>query len=324
MTQERHNWLVDSSHTSTIYGSVRISGSGMAAREATEMGLIRSVAFIAKATHRTPTAGVARIDVDHAHTRLCGLVADKRSELPKSPRVARTTLLASNRDSFSKPVQIFERECLTLRARLLHHRLADAVVDIFLKAVFAPSIPFQSPAGAAGIRQLQPPPMVIVTLTHMLDVIAAIRLAVRISGNIHNAEIDAEIADWFISLGRDLRLRDAQIPDTCTPQQFRAADLPGRIVQITTLEVAQDKLPDHAARQGVEADPIQTHQAIGAGIVANATVGGERRAGGMSIRARRAHRLSRLVSGTACQLCAQAIVDAGRAIRRCDGACFCL
>ena len=30
MIQERHNWLVDGSHTGNVYGSVRISGSGMA------------------------------------------------------------------------------------------------------------------------------------------------------------------------------------------------------------------------------------------------------------------------------------------------------
>src|SRR6266567_4395239 len=98
MAQERHNWLVDGSHTSNVYGSVRISGSGIAAREATEMGLIRPVAFIAKTTDHTCTTGVARVNIDHAHAGELCFVADKRSELPKSPRVARTTLLASNRD----------------------------------------------------------------------------------------------------------------------------------------------------------------------------------------------------------------------------------
>src|SRR5512133_585417 len=116
MTQERHNWLVDGSHTSNVYGSVRISGSGMAAREATEMGLIGPVAFIAKTTDCAGTGCVARVNIDYAHARKLCFVADKRSELPKSPGVARTTLLASNRSSFSNALQVFERECLTLRA----------------------------------------------------------------------------------------------------------------------------------------------------------------------------------------------------------------
>src|SRR5688500_8741719 len=114
-----------------------------------KMGLISSVAFIAKATGRTPSRCVARVNVDHAHAGELCLVADKRSQLIECPGMAPGTLWvplpASNRDSLPYPIQVFERECLTLRARLLHQRLADAVVCIPLKAMFSPGVPFQSP-----------------------------------------------------------------------------------------------------------------------------------------------------------------------------------
>jgi len=61
VAQERHNWLVDGSHTGNIHGSVCIGGSGMATPEATEMGLIAPVTFIAKTTDRTSSASVARV-----------------------------------------------------------------------------------------------------------------------------------------------------------------------------------------------------------------------------------------------------------------------
>ncbi len=314
MAQERHNWLVDGSHTSNVYGSIRIGGSSMAAREATEMGLIGPVTFIAVTAHGTCATGVARVNRDHTHTRALCFVGDKRSELPKCPGVARTTLLASNRDSCSNTLQIFERECLALRACLLYQRLADAVVDIFLKAVFTPGVPFQPPARPAGVCQLQAAAMLVATIPNALNLLPAVGLAIRDSGKIDDAKINAQVANWLISLGRGFRLGNAQIPHIITSNQFCAADLPGRIVQITPLEVAQDKLPNDTTCQCVERYSIQTHQAIGASIVTNAAVGGERRAGGMSIRARGAHRLSRFVSGTACQLRAKSVGNARLAI----------
>jgi hypothetical protein len=117
--QERYNWLAAQraprSHTSNVYGSIRIDGSSMAARAATEMGLIGPVTFIAVTAHGTGATGVGRVNRDHTHARELCFVGDKRSELPKCPNVARTTLLASNRDSFSNTLQIFERRNTTKR-----------------------------------------------------------------------------------------------------------------------------------------------------------------------------------------------------------------
>ncbi len=44
------------------------------------MGLIGPVAFIAKAADCTASAGVARVNKNHAHARKLCLVADKRSK----------------------------------------------------------------------------------------------------------------------------------------------------------------------------------------------------------------------------------------------------
>src|SRR6266508_2161904 len=118
MAQERHNWLVDGSHTSNSYSSVRIGGSSMAAREATEMGLIGSITFIARTVHRAGARGVAWVNNYHAHTRTLRLVVDERFELPKRSGMAHTVLFALNRSSFPNPAQFFECECFTFRLRL--------------------------------------------------------------------------------------------------------------------------------------------------------------------------------------------------------------
>ncbi len=138
------------------------------------MRLIWPVTLLAVATHGTGTRCVARVNVDHAHARLCGFVANKRPQLPESPGVARTTLRASNRTSFPNPFQVFERECLTLRACLRNQRLADAVVRVFLKAVFSSRIPFQPPASAASVCQLRAAALVVSPLPNRLNLLPAV------------------------------------------------------------------------------------------------------------------------------------------------------
>ena len=117
--------------------------------------------------------------------------------------------------------------------------------------------------------------MLIAAFSNALNSRTAIRFTVRVGGEIDDAQVNAQVADRFIGIGRSLGLGDAQIPDIRTADQVRAAGLPGRVVEIAALEVSHYKLPNRAARQGVEAHPIQTHQAIDAGIVADAAVGGE-------------------------------------------------
>jgi hypothetical protein len=163
--------------------------------------------------------------------------------------------------------------------------------------------------------------MVISPFPNRLNLLPAVDFAIRIGGEIDTAEIDAEIALRLIRSASDLRLRDAQIPDICPANQFRAADLPGRIVQVAALEITQNQLTDDATGQRVQAHTIQTHQAVGARIVADAASGGEGWAGfrnnlitisvaPFSFRAHRSDCFCRLVSCAAGQLCAQAIGDA--------------
>src|SRR3712207_1164592 len=99
--------------------------------------------------------------------------------------------------------------------------------------------------------------MVIAPLPNSLNLLSTVGLTVRVGGKAHDPEINAQVANGVIEIRRSFRLGDTQIPHAVAPEQFRAADLPSRVVQIAALILAQDKLADHAACQGVQADPIQ-------------------------------------------------------------------
>jgi len=282
-----------------------------------EVSLIGPITFIAVAAHRAGARCVARVNKHHAHARELRLVADKRSELPKCPGMVHPSLLPSNRYSLANLCQILQSDCLTGRVRLTDQRLADAVIGVLLKAVLTSCVLAQSPSGSAGVCQLQTTAMVVSPLPNRLNLLPAKSLAIRVSGEIDDTQINAQVADWLIRSGSNLRLRDAQIPYIAAPHQFRAADLPRRIVQVAALEITQDKVTNNATRQRVEIDPIQTHQAIGAGIVAERAIGCECRAGlGDNLisqfvtplwgRTNGTNSFCRLITGAAGQLCAQA------------------
>ncbi|HEV8190259.1 MAG TPA: hypothetical protein VGP82_02065 [Ktedonobacterales bacterium] len=62
-------------------------------------------------------------------------------------------------------------------------------------------------------------------------------------------------------------LGDMQVVDARSPHEVCATDLPGWVNQHLVLARAKQQVADDAALQGVERDPIQAHQPIGARIV---------------------------------------------------------
>ena len=73
----------------------------------------------------------------------------------------------------------------------------------------------------------------------------------------------------------------------------------------------QDQTSDDAPIQGVERDPIQAHQAVGAGIVADAATRAKLGAGLPLLGSHRLDGLNRLGAGTAGELRAQSVGQAG-------------
>jgi hypothetical protein len=119
---------------------------GKPALEATEMGLIATVALVAETAGATGARGVARVDVDHAHAACLRLVGDKGAQLEESPRAVLPPLLATNMLALTNPRQVFESQ-----------RLADEMVDVPLEPRFAPGDAPQTRTRPAGVSSLEAP-----------------------------------------------------------------------------------------------------------------------------------------------------------------------
>ena len=113
MAQERHNWLVDGSHTGNVYGSVRIGGCGIPTLDTGEAGLRLTIAFITAATCGTRSAGIARVHRDNGQSGGLGLVFDKLPQLVESPVAQQPAHFTRNRFCpVSNMREVFEGECL--------------------------------------------------------------------------------------------------------------------------------------------------------------------------------------------------------------------
>ncbi len=278
------------------------------------MGPIGSVRFLTVTTYRTGTGGIARVNRDQHHPSLSRFVRKKAPKLSKGPRVTRTALRPSNRDSLADLRQILDGECLTGRACLLHQRLADAVVDIPLESRLFSCVLAEPPAGAARVGGLEPLAVLEPALAYPLDIRPAVRLALAIGSQVHDAQVNAQEAGWLIGLRTGFGLRHVQVKLPVTLHQFRTTHLPTRVVQVTPLKRTENHVTNHTPGQRIETHAIKAHQAVGAGIVADRAVRLERRTGSVVFCPRCSHGFSRLIPGATGQLCPQPVIDAGGAV----------
>lgn len=72
-----------------IHGSVRVSSGGVAAEEATEVGLIGSVTWITRAAYQTGVSNIARVNRDYQHTGLLHLVPGTTGSCAPNPCAVR-------------------------------------------------------------------------------------------------------------------------------------------------------------------------------------------------------------------------------------------
>jgi GNAT superfamily N-acetyltransferase len=305
----RHNRLVDGS-PGNVHGSVYVGVCGIATFLTQEPLLRLAICFLTMPTHATGAACVARVYQNHAHALALCLVAEKQPQLVEGPTRALPSLRPSNRCSLPNSLEVFERECLTVVFGLPHKALAHFVVDLTLKACLFAGKLTQAPARTAGVGFLEPLAVLKASFAYLSDLCAAVLLTLRVSRKVDQAEINTDNADWFVWCGGIFGLGNVEIPHIRTADQFRAANLPGLVIQGAALEITQHKLPNYPTAQGIERHPIQAEKAVGACIVADAAIVTERRTISLAVLPSAAHRLGRLVSGAARQLCAKTVVGA--------------
>lgn len=195
----------------------------MAAREATKMGLGLSIVFITIATCSTGATGVARVNRHDQYTSLCCFIANKRAQLSKGPTRAKTTLRASTTivRARANMGQFFKRQCLTLRLRFLDQLFADLVIHVFLKSAFFASKLAQTPTSASRVGFLHPLPLAKPAFTNPLNLLATEGLAITISCQIDDTQINPQEAGWLVWIGIGFGLGNVQEELVITLHQFR-------------------------------------------------------------------------------------------------------
>lgn len=177
---------------------------------------------------------------------------------------------------FANAGQVFASEGLARYGGFRHQRLADAVVHVLLETALLARVLAETALGILGIDLLQASAARVVTRPHALHLRATENLPIAVRGEVHDPQIDPQ---HLCGSGRGrfqcfpalchLQIVDASLSPT-PPDQIGAAHRPGGVSQQRMLARPKEQAADHAPIQGVERDPIQTHQAVGAGIVAHA------------------------------------------------------
>ena len=227
-------------------------------------------------------------------------------------------LFVANRYPLANPTQVFKSECLARDDGFVYQGLRDTVIDILLEAAFSPRVLAQAAFGVLGVDLLQPLAAGVVALARLLHLRAGKCLTLAIRSQIDNPQINAQrSAVWFGRLwnvGRFAPLRHMQVVDTASSDQISATNFPRRVYQHFVLTWAEQQAADDSAIQGVERDAIKAHQAIGAGVIANAAPWAKLRTCLAATRLHRFESLHCLGSRADGKLSAEAEVQAGLAV----------
>jgi len=274
-----------------------------------------TVRFLTVPTGRTGSARVAGVHQDQAYTCPCRFVGEKAPQLEEGPGMPLVALCPTDRSSLSDTGEVFQSECLAGRSGFLDEGLADAMVRIAHKALFAPAVLFQAALGRLRADLLKYLAAAVVPLAGLPNQFARKGLPVAISSQVDDAQVNTQVGAIVGGhIRRFLALGDVQIIRATLPDQISAADGPGWVYQHLMLAWARHQSADHPASEGIERNTVQTHQAIRAGIVANGATRAKRRTGFLAVRLHRLDGLNGFGSGTDRELRTQAKARTGFSI----------
>jgi hypothetical protein len=187
-------WPVDSGPTRNIPSRVDVGIDPETTLPTLENLLRATIRLTKMAALRTFPAGVARIDGDDFDACERGLVFDLRSQVKKRPAQALCPVCLPNRRPRIDALQLFDSNSALRVFGLPNDSLADLMVNVFCKPGFLQVAFLQQSLAAFGSNTLKFCAQATVALSQALDMRSAKRLAVIVSGESCNAEIDAKKA----------------------------------------------------------------------------------------------------------------------------------
>jgi hypothetical protein len=283
---------------------------------------IRLLTMAALATRATGVSGGYQMQ---RHACPCGLIGEKLAQLGEGPGMPLVAMFRANRSPFANPRKVFESQCLARYDGFHDQGFADAVIHVPLKTALTARVLSEAALRVLRIHLLQALTAGMVALAGLFDSRAAKGFTRAISRQIDDAQVNTQppavwrlliwrLLIWRLLIWRLPALGDMQIIDAAPPNQISATNSPCGVYQHLVLARAKHQTADDTPMLGVQRDSIETHQAIGARIVADAPSWPKSRTGITVPGLHRFESFNSLGSGTDCQLRAQAVVPARFAI----------
>lgn len=200
--------------------------------------MIRTVAFINTTTYRTKPGRITRVYRHDQNPGAFRFVDNLLTQVIEAPRVMLSPVSLSNRYPVPDTLQIFQGNTSTGVFGLFNNPLADDVVNVICHSAFFAAALFEQPFSRFSTLALQFLSQLGVTAAKVIQMVAGVGVAIRISGNILNTQVNA---DKFININW-LRCfnfaRAKQVKSTVNISQVRLAAL---ILQQFKLSLAGGK-----------------------------------------------------------------------------------
>lgn len=215
----------------------------MAAANAGEGGLIRSVPVVDRPAHAAPFGGVARIDLDDRQASPVRFIFDELPELGKRPGMQACSLRLSGLNPSPDMREFFNRNRAPGAFCLGNEHLRDNVVCVFAEASLLAREFLQSPLGRLRAASLKPSLAARQLAANLLDLGPSVAVAVAVERDVHDAKVNAEDtldADFF-------RVRDVadagQIPSSAHEHQIDFPLAEGKQRTLSSAASEGDLLP---------------------------------------------------------------------------------
>src|SRR5262252_5187656 len=248
-----------------IHGSVDIGVGLVVAGAAPKLVLGLAILFGAVAAGSAGSAGVAGIDGSQRYASERGFVREKEPQLRERPGVQNCPLLAPGLDPFADAHQLLDGDPAPGAFSFGNDLLGNAVIDVSGEPPLTPRQLLQPPFGGAGLLLLELGPQPAVAVAHGFDFAPAVPVAVRVAGNVGDAEIHTQKFARLYGSGGGKINRAVQVELSLSEYEIGLSLDP---VEPLLLVLAVHQRDDYPAfRQRPEADSVQPLEAKNALVV---------------------------------------------------------
>jgi hypothetical protein len=173
-------------------------------------------------------AGMLRIGKDTEHAASLGFVGNEASKLVKAPGVHAVALIFLSPYPVTDAVEIFESNPTPGAFSQRYYGFGNGMIHVRRKPLLFAATATQKPFGALGAFLLQLLTQRMMPVAHLVQMGAAVVVAVRIESDIGDTEIDADKVDWQRSLGFRGFDSDVQIETVVPINQIALAARQGK------------------------------------------------------------------------------------------------